>query len=108
MVETSVGYTGGSSPNPTYGSVCNGDGHTEAIKVSYDPSKVSYNQLLKVSHHAALADLLTHHKILSSSCVRVFDTAAETAAESQGGDCRNPLHMAVLVRVCRQISECFV
>ena len=49
VVETSVGYTGGSTPAPTYNSVCNNDGHTEAIKVVYDPSLVTYDQLLKVS-----------------------------------------------------------
>ncbi|KAK9813627.1 hypothetical protein WJX73_000743 [Symbiochloris irregularis] len=48
VVSTSVGYTGGNRPDPTYGSVCSGDGHTEAIKVTYDPKLVSYDELLKV------------------------------------------------------------
>lgn len=34
--------------DPTYDSVCRGDGHTEAIRVEYDPEKVSYEDLLKV------------------------------------------------------------
>ena len=31
-----VGYTGGDSENPTYGTVCGGDGHTEAVKIEFD------------------------------------------------------------------------
>lgn len=41
------GYTGGHTINPTYADVCTGKtGHTEAVKITYDPSKISYNQLL--------------------------------------------------------------
>lgn len=49
VVSTSVGYTGGSFPNPTYQDVCNGStGHAEAVEVEYDPSRVSYEELLDV------------------------------------------------------------
>ena len=45
---TSVGYAGGSTPHPTYDEVCSGrTGHTEAIRVVFDPSVVSYADLLK-------------------------------------------------------------
>lgn len=41
------GYTGGHTINPTYADVCTGKtGHTEAVKITYDPGKISYNQLL--------------------------------------------------------------
>ncbi|QXJ23582.1 peptide-methionine (S)-S-oxide reductase MsrA [Actinomadura graeca] len=49
VVSTSVGYEGGHTPNPTYEEVCSGlTGHTETVRVAYDPSKVSYDVLLRV------------------------------------------------------------
>ncbi len=49
VVSTAVGYEGGLTPNPTYEEVCSGQtGHTEAVRVVYDPARVSYEDLLKV------------------------------------------------------------
>jgi peptide-methionine (S)-S-oxide reductase len=47
VVDAAVGYSGGHMANPTYKDVCTDQtGHAEVVQVSFDPSKVSYEQLL--------------------------------------------------------------
>ena len=49
VVSTTSGYTGGHKVDPTYPEVsAGGTGHTEAVQIEYDPTKVTYEELLKV------------------------------------------------------------
>ena len=49
VYSTAVGYAGGFTPNPGYEEVCTGGtGHTEVVRVIYDPEKIDYEDLLKV------------------------------------------------------------
>lgn len=52
VVKTTVGYTGGHVANPSYEQVSGGEtGHDEAVQVTYDPTKISYQQLLDFYWH---------------------------------------------------------
>ena len=49
VVSTAVGYEGGKTANPSYRDVCTDrTGHAEVVEVTYDPARVSYEELLKV------------------------------------------------------------
>jgi len=47
VVDTTVGYTGGHTENPTYRDICShGTGHAEGVEVVFDPDKVTYEEIL--------------------------------------------------------------
>jgi peptide-methionine (S)-S-oxide reductase len=49
VIDVTVGYSGGITPNPTYQEVCSHtSGHAEVAQVRFDPDRVSYEQLLEV------------------------------------------------------------
>ncbi|MFF4700223.1 peptide-methionine (S)-S-oxide reductase MsrA [Streptomyces chattanoogensis] len=84
---TLVGYQGGHTPNPTYDEVCSGHtGHTEAVRVVYDPAVVPYTALLKLfweSHDPTQGfrqgnDVGTQYR----SAVYTHSPAQQAAAES--------------------------
>ncbi len=84
---TAVGYAGGYTPNPTYEEVCSGHtGHTEAVLVIFDPSVISYRQLLRVfweSHDPTQGmrqgnDVGTQYR----SAIYTFDAEQQQVAES--------------------------
>jgi peptide-methionine (S)-S-oxide reductase len=84
---TAVGYAGGETPNPTYREVCSGQtGHNEVVLVTYDPTRVSYDDLLRVfweGHDPTQGmrqgnDVGTQYR----SGIYVFDDAQRAAAEA--------------------------
>jgi peptide-methionine (S)-S-oxide reductase len=49
VISTSVGYTGGTTENPTYEDICTDKtGHAEVVDIDFEPNEVSYSDLLKV------------------------------------------------------------
>jgi peptide-methionine (S)-S-oxide reductase len=87
VVSTSVGYAGGYTPNPTYEEVCSGrTGHTELVRVFFDPARVSYDALLKTfwERHDPTQGLRQGNDIGSQyrSAIYCIDEAQMTAAEA--------------------------
>ncbi len=49
VISAVSGYTGGQTPNPTYKEVCTGEtGHAECLQITYNPSKISFDELLEI------------------------------------------------------------
>ena len=87
VVSTSVGYAGGYTPNPSYEEVCSGrTGHTELVRVFFDPAQVSYDALLKIfwERHDPTQGLRQGNDIGSQyrSAIYCTDDAQRTAAEA--------------------------
>ncbi len=73
VYSTAAGYTGGYTPNPTYREVCSGDtGHAEAVRIVYDPSVISYEQLLSI---------LGESRSRPVECVRAMTTAGRSIVQ---------------------------
>jgi peptide methionine sulfoxide reductase msrA/msrB len=86
VLETTVGYTGGTTPNATYKQVSRGNtGHAESLEVVYDPARVSYETLLEFFFRAH--DPTTQHRQGNDhgsqyrSAIFYHDEAQRAAAE---------------------------
>ena len=89
MLRTVVGYTGGPWGKPSYKSVCGGDGHTEAILVEFDPSIITYRQILDLffgMHSPFSRKKVQYRSAIWPQSPEQLETAlAAKAAKSQGG-----------------------
>ena len=51
LLKSAVGYIGGNTADPSYRAVCSGNtGHAEAVRIEYDPSQVSYAELVEFNY----------------------------------------------------------
>jgi peptide-methionine (S)-S-oxide reductase len=87
VYSTSVGYAAGFTPNPTYEEVCSGrTGHTEVVRVVFDPKVVSFEALLQVfwENHDPTQGMRqgNDHGTQYRSGVYVYDGAQRAAAEA--------------------------
>ena len=86
VYSTAVGYAGGTTPNPTYQEVCTGlTGHTEVVRVIYDPEKIDYEDLLKVfwESHDPTQGMRQHGDVGTQyrSAIYVLDAEQRRVAE---------------------------
>jgi peptide-methionine (S)-S-oxide reductase len=109
VYSTSVGYAGGYTPNPTYREVCSGGtGHTEAVRVVFDPKRVSYETLLKIfweNHDPTqgmrqAADVGTQYR----SAIYTYGDAQRDAAERSRDHYQPRLHDAGYGAITTEIA----
>jgi peptide-methionine (S)-S-oxide reductase len=105
VVSTMVGYAGGQLDNPTYEDVCSDEtGHAEVVQVEFDPSKVSYEELLKVFfelHDPTLLnrqgpDVGTQYRSVIFVHTKEQDRLARSYKEEIAGRFKNPIVTQIL------------
>jgi peptide-methionine (S)-S-oxide reductase len=110
VYSTAVGYTGGYTKNPTYEEVCSGrTGHAEAVLVVYDPTVISYGELLRAfweAHDPTQGmrqgnDLGTQYR----SAIYAVTPAQRTAAEESKRDYDTALKAAGFRPVTTEIAD---
>jgi peptide-methionine (S)-S-oxide reductase len=108
VFSTQVGYAAGITPNPTYREVCTGNtGHAEVVRVVFDPSKVSYGELLRVfwENHDPTQGMRQGNDVGSQyrSGIYVHDDDQKRAAEASRNAYEARLKEAGLGRITTEI-----
>ena len=81
------GYTGGHVPNTSYKRVCEGDtGHAEAIRITFDPAVISYDELLDIFFHTHNPTQLNRqgNDVGTQYRSAIFPNSAEQEAAARG------------------------
>jgi peptide-methionine (S)-S-oxide reductase len=104
VVDTTVGYTGGKSENPTYKEICYLDtGHAEAIEIVYNPATISYEELL--AYFWRLHDPTTVNRqgpdrgIQYRSAVFYYTPEQKTAAEKVKAEAQNKWKKPIVTEI---------
>ncbi|NHF72173.1 peptide-methionine (S)-S-oxide reductase MsrA [Paracoccus xiamenensis] len=105
---TQVGFAGGTVPNPTYQQVCEGGtGHAEVVHLVYDPSRISYDLLLKLfwENHDPTQGNRQHNDIGDQyrSLIMYYTDTQRTLAEASKTDYDNRLAVAGLGKVTTEV-----
>lgn len=107
---TAVGYAGGYTPNPTYEEVCSGrTGHTEVVRVVFDPRRVGLDALLArfweghdpTQHMRQGNDVGSQYR----SFIGLFDPAQRPVAEASRAAYQQALHAAGLGDIRTELSD---
>jgi peptide-methionine (S)-S-oxide reductase len=110
VVSTAVGYAGGSTPNPTYQEACSGQtGHAEVVQVAFDPSRVTYQELLKVfwEHHDPTQGMRqgNDHGTQYRSLILVADPGQRAIAEASRDAYQDRLTAAGYGTITTEIAD---
>ena len=109
VIVTAVGYQGGSTANPSYEEVCSGrTGHTEAVKVVYDPTRISLDTLLKTfwEEHDPTQGMRQGNDVGTQYRSAIYTTTPEQAAvvEKSRAAYQEALSKRGLGRITTEIS----
>jgi len=110
VYSTAVGYAGGPTPNPTYQEVCSGQtGHTEVVKVIFDPKATSYEDLLETfwEHHNPTEGMRQGNDIGTQYRSAIFtqDAEQQRLAEESRAHFQKQLTAARLGVITTEIRE---